>query len=398
MNQPRLGDPAFFASDEVDAVLAKWRDDDPLHWVAELNCWALSRHADVLAVSRDPQTFRSGNGVLIGDMKREVSPAESILYMDPPTHARYRKLVSPAFTPRRIAALGDRVRELATELIDGIEDGQAVEFVDAIAAPLPLLVIAEMLGVPTSDRADFRRWSDAVMEAATEPTVESYKLAAELLGYFAERVAERRTDPGDDLLSLLTHAHVDGDQLTEAELLGFCMTLLVAGNETTRSVISGGAVALAEHPEQRDKLAADPSRAGGAVEEMLRWVTPVMAMGRTATRLVQMHDREIAEGDFVVLLYVAANRDEREFGPDADTFDIARTHNPHLAFGFGEHFCLGAALARMEARILFEEMLTRWPRFELVGRAERIPSTLLRQYAQVPLSFAASPERSIAVH
>ena len=397
MTAPRLGEPEFFASDGIDVAVAKLRDDDPLHWVDVLGCWALSRHADVLAASRDPHTFRSGDGVLIGDLKRQVNPAESILYLDPPTHARYRKLVSPAFTPRRIAALGERVRELATELIDTIEPTEPIDFVDAIAAPLPLLVIAEMLGVPSSDRADFRRWSDAVMAAATAPTVESYTLAAELLAYFGERLAERSADPGEDLLSALAHAEVEGDRLTEAELLGFCMTLLVAGNETTRAVISGGAVALAEHPDEREKLAADLTRVGTAVEEMLRWVTPIMAMGRTATRAVQMYDREIAAGEFVVLLYVAANRDEREFGPDAGRFDVTRSHNPHLAFGFGEHFCLGAALARMEARILFEELLGRWPRFELTDRPARIPSTLLRQHAHVPICFAASPERSIAV-
>lgn len=387
MTAPPLDDPGFWAGDP-EPDLARLREESPVHWYEPGRFWALTRHADVHAVSRDPETFCSSRGVLINDREREVAAADSILYVDPPLHSRYRKLVNRGFTPRRVAALEDRVRQLLRDLLDAVDPSTDVDLVEAIAAPLPLLVIAELLGVPPSDRGQFRVWSDAVMEAASGITDENATLALELMEYFDAALRQRATSPREDLLSVLVSADVDGELLTKPEQLGFCMTLLVAGNETTRSAISGGLVALAQHPEQRRRLVADPTLVPGAVEEVLRWVTPIAAMSRTATCDVAIGNEKVAEGDYVVMVYLSANRDEAVFGPDAAAFDVTRPVNPHLTFGTGEHFCLGASLARLETRVVVEELLARWPSYAVTGPVLRTPSTLMRQLSRVPLVLA----------
>src|SRR4051794_26523073 len=334
-----------------------------------------------MAVSRDPETFKSGAGTLLQDRTRQVSPDQSILFMDPPDHARYRKLVSTQFTPRKVAALEDRVRELTRAALDAVDPTTEVDLVDAVTAPVPMLVIAELLGVPAEDHDRFRVWSDGVMEAATEMSQDAMTKAAELFGYFSEHLAMRREQPGEDLISRLVTAEVDGERLTEWELLGFCMTLLVAGNETTRNLLSGSLIALHEQPEQRSLVLSGTAR---AVEELLRWVTPILLFARTATRDTEIGDRTISAGDFIVMMYASANRDESVFGPSADRLDVTRDPNPHLSFGFGEHFCLGAGLARLEARVVLEELLQRYPSYAVTGPVERMPSTLLRGVANLP--------------
>ena len=376
----RLDDPRFYANDP-EAVFAELRANDPVYWYDEGSFWALTRHADVMAVSRDPQTFRSGAGVLMQDRTRQVTPDQSILFMDPPEHARYRKIVSTQFTSRRVAALEDRVRELTREVLAAVDPASEVDLVDALTSPVPMLVIAELLGIPADDRDRFRRWSDAMMDAATEMSQDALVQAAELYGYFNEHLAVRREQPGEDLLSRLVTAEVDGERLTEWELLGFCMTLLVAGNETTRNLLSGSLIALHEQPEQRSLVLSGTAR---AVEELLRWVTPILLFARTATRDTDIGDRTISAGDFIVMMYASANRDESVFGPSADRLDVTRDPNPHLSFGFGEHFCLGAGLARLEARVVLEELLTRFPSYAITGEPDRVPSTLLRSVAKLP--------------
>jgi cytochrome P450 len=378
-----LDDPAFWAGDHVETELARLRLESPVYWYEAGRFWLLTRHADVLAVSKDPATFCSSKGVLMADRDRTVAAADSILYVDPPVHSRYRKLVSTGFTARRVASLEEQVRRLACEVLDAIDPDVELDMVESIAAPLPLLVIAELLGVPASDRDQFRVWSDAVMEAASQITDENALLALELMDYFTTALQERTDTPRDDLLSVLVSAEVDGDRLTLGEQLGFCMTLLVAGNETTRSAISGGLVALADQAEQRSRLVGDSTLMSAAVEEVLRWVTPIAAMARTATADVVIGDEKIAAGDYVVMAYLSANRDEAVFGAGAASFDISRSANPHLTFGIGEHFCLGASLARLETRVLLEELLSRWPSYEIRKPGERIPSTLMRQRRDV---------------
>ena len=377
-------DPGFLAGDPWPA-LARLRREAPLHWHEDAQLWTVARHADVVTVSRDPDTFCSGKGVLVTGRENPVSASDSILFLDPPEHQQHRKLVNPGFHPRRINDLEARVRDLARDLLDAVEPGASFDMVEDLAAPLPLFVIAELLGVPAEDRAQFRTWSDALIAAATEPSDAALAQAAELFEYFRSVIDARRTAPQDDMVSVLVHGEVDGEKLTEWELLGFCMTLLVAGNETTRNLLSGGSLALAEHPDELGRLRADRTLVATAVEELLRWVTPVGAFGRTATRDTELHGTPIAAGQFLVLLYTSANRDEDVFGDTADRLDVTRQPNPHVAFGFGEHFCLGASLARLEARVFYEELLRRYTRIELAGEVERLRSTLMRGIVRLPV-------------
>jgi cytochrome P450 len=370
-----LEDPGFYAGDP-DPVLAQIRGEP---YSEGPGLTVLTRHSDVAALGRDPARFRSSAGVLLADRNREVAAADSILYLDPPAHTAHRQLVSRAFTPRTVAALEPFIRSLARELLGAMTPDQEVDLVDGLAAPLPILVMAELLGIPAGDRVDFRRWSDAVMAAASRLTDENMAQAAELFVYFDAQLSEREVSPRPDLLSALVAAEVNGAHLGRQEQLGFCMTLLVAGNETTRALISGGVLALADHPDQRAALAGRPDLIPAAVEEMLRWVTPIMAMGRTAGDGAEVAGRPVPVGEFLLLSYAAANRDPSVFGPDADCFRSDRSPNPHLAFGSGTHFCLGAGLARLEARIVFQELLAAWPEYRIAGPPERVPSTLLRQ-------------------
>ncbi len=378
-------DPEFWI--DPYPVFDQLRAEAPVLWHDDAQLWTIARHDDVMRISRDPTSFCSGKGVLPADRQRDITGAESILFLDPPDHQRHRKLVSPAFTPRRISALEKRVRELACELLDGVDKGEPVDFAPAVAVPLPMLVIAEMLGIPVEDRDRFKVWSDAMIDAATEPKDETFQLALELWQYFEEIIEQRRAEPAEDLVSVIAHAEVDDVPLTNAELNGFCMTLLVAGNETTRNLITGGVEALTRHPEQMQRLVEDRSLIPSAVEEMLRWVTPVMNFARTATQDVEMRGETIGEGQMVFMLYGSANRDPEVFGPSADSFDVGRQPNPHVAFGFGEHFCMGASLARLEARVLFDELLQRFSTVELAGHPERLRSSLMRSLVHLPVAL-----------
>ena len=267
--------------------------------------------------------------------------------------------------------------------MDAIDPTAPVDAVDAISAPVPILVIAHMLGVPAEDLPTFRTWSDAIAIAATDPTDPRAMAATTSLPTSTKGSMPRTAEPQDDLLS----AVVADAELTRAEQLSFCMTLLVAGNETTRTLISGGLTALADHPDQRAALAADESLIPAAVEEMLRWVTPIVAMSRTTTCPVEIGDAHIDAGSYLIMLYAAANRDETVFGEDAHEFDVTRSPNPHLAFGIGEHFCLGAQLARLEAKIVFTEILRRWPNYRVLDGRQMGASTLLRETVKLPILF-----------
>lgn len=387
LTTPALSDPAFYA-DDPHPVYARLRAEDPVHWHEEGDLWALARHADIVTVSRDPLTFCSSRGVLVQDRKREVVGADSILFLDPPRHQQLRNLVSKGFHPRQVAAFEPRVAALADQLLDGIEPGQTVDWVETVAVQLPILVIADMLGIPGEDLDRFRVWSDALIEAASDINSPKVALAAELFAYFDTVIAERRDgDRGTDTISILIDAEVDGERLTHHELLGFCMTLLVAGNETTRNLISGGVLALAERPDAWRQIRNDAKVIPTAVEELLRWVTPIMTFARTATCDTDVGGQAIRKGDYLLMLYASGNRDEEVFGPTANEVDITRRPNPHLAFGFGEHFCLGAGLARLEARVLLERMAARYGSVECAGAVQRMPSTLVNGIEHLPLVF-----------
>jgi cytochrome P450 len=326
---------------------------------------------------------------MLADLDRPIIPRQSIIYIDPPEHTQYRKLVQPAFSPGRLRALEERIAALVDELLARLEPGHPTDFVEAFAAPLPLLVIADMLGVPGGDHARFKRWSDAVIEAGTQVTPETMAQFAELFEYFAGFLAARRAEPGDDLLSVLVHSEIDGERLGEFDLLAFCLSLLVAGNETTRNLLSHGALALATFPQERALLARTPSLMPSAVEEMLRWGSPVGSFMRTATCDTVLSGTQLREGDRVLLLYASANRDEAVFGTNAEEFHVTRDAGAHVAFGYGAHFCLGAQLARMEARIAFAALLARYARWDLAGPVERLPSVFMRGVVRLPLCLSA---------
>lgn len=381
-------DPDFWAGDPYP-TFAALRAEDPVHRYdgPAGQLWAVTRHADVLAVSKDTATFCSGKGVLLTDLTRPLLSADSILYLDPPKHSKHRKLVSPSLSVRRVAELEDRVRAIAIELLDELPQGEVVDVVEALSIPLPLMVIAELVGVPRSDLADFRRWSDAMIDAASDFTDEALALAAELFVYIDAIVQDRHTAAQDDLVSVLAHGMVDGEAVSDLDINMFVLSLLVAGNETTRTLISNGLLALAARPDQRALLASDPATIPTGVEELLRWEAPIMSFCRTATRDTTLSGTDIAEGDYVLLLYQSANRDEAVFGPTADQLDVTRSPNPHTSFGYAEHYCLGAGLARLEARVLFEELLARWPGYEVAGPVERQPSRLVRGVVHLPLAL-----------
>jgi len=386
-----LDDPGFYQGD-VHAAYRHLRIDEPVYWCASGGFWALSRWADVDRVSRDARLFRSGAGILINDpMRNGTMPDQppSIVYMDAPAHVRYRRLVSKAFTPKMVQQLEPGIRALARRSVDALVPGEPVDFVEHVAVPLPLLVIADMLGVPAADRPRFREWSDAIIAGADAGVEATMATVQELFGYFFSVLEERRREPREDLVSALGLAEVDGERLRDDEILMFCMTLLVAGNETTRNLIAGGARALMEFPDQRRRLVAEPALLPRAVDEMLRWVTPVRSFARTATADTTIGDRRIAAGDYVVLLYASANRDEEVWGPTADRFDVGRDPGPgHFAFGIGPHACLGANLADLETRVLFEELLARFPDFDLAGDVVPLRSTLMNGIVEMPVVFA----------
>jgi len=365
--------------------LARLRRDEPVRMYAP-NSWTVARYDDVRTVSRDPERFCSGRGVLLNDPLRSGGRVDgSILHMDPPQHAPWRGLVTRRFTPRAISSMEGRVRTVARSVLAEVQPGAEIDFVDAVAAPFPVLVIAELLGIDAADREQFRRWSDAAIDSPDNPEANLDDLMA-LFQFLIAHVDERRNHPTDDIASAVVHAEVEGEPITTREAVTYLLALLVAGNETTRHLVSGSVAALAQHPEQRALLAREQARIPGAVEESLRWVTPIQVFGRTATRATELRGQPIAEGDFVALLYASANRDEDAFGPTAGKFDVTRPLDAqHLAFGFGEHLCVGAALARLEGRVFLEELLARFPDYELTGEPELTRSTLVRGATRMPV-------------
>jgi cytochrome P450 len=384
-------DAAFFAREDYYEVLARLRAEDPVH-ACSPGFWVVSRYEDIRDLSRDPAHFCSGRGALVNDPIRSSEKpmlSRSILHMDPPEHAVFRKLVNRQFTPRALAGLEESIRKSASGLLDGADACGEIDFVAELAAPFPLTVIAELLGIAEADREDFRRWSDAAIESPDLPPGETMAALGELSEFIVEHIRAKRERPGQDLVSLLVGSEVDGQPLSKEELFMFLLTLLVAGNETTRTLLSGSAIVLAEHPDQRVSLAGDPALLPGAVEECLRWVTPVHAFCRTATEDAVIAGTSVRAGDYLCMLYASANRDERVFGPDAAVFDVRRQTVPvHLAFGFGEHVCLGASLARIETRIFYEELLARFPEYEVAGPAERVLSTTVAGIRSLPVVLA----------
>ncbi len=395
-----LTDKDVFVNGVPHDWFAQLRRDAPVFWHPEPDgpgFWCVTRYDDVVTVNRDNQLFSSNRGaVFMWDLPEEDLEQQRLmmLNMDPPMHTRYRRLVNKGFTPRMVAEIETKARERARDIIDRVTTQGECDFVVDVAAELPLQVIADILGVPQEDRHRMFDWSNRMI-GSDDPeygvSQEEAQLASmELFSYAAQLAEQKRATPGQDLISVLSEAEVEGEQLTQLEIDLFFMLLTVAGNETTRNQVSHGLLALLEHPDQLEKLRANRDLLPGAVEEMLRWASPVMHFRRTATENLTLGGQPIAEGDKVVIWYVSANRDEQVFD-DPMRFDIARTPNEHVAFGGGgPHFCLGANLARMEIRVLFDEVLDRWSNLELAGEPTRLRSNFINGIKHIPLRFTAT--------
>jgi cholest-4-en-3-one 26-monooxygenase len=395
-----LFNPDTFVAGVPHQAFRVMRKEAPIHFQKEeggVGYWCVTKYEDVVTVSKDPHTFSSKRG---GTNIRDYPPEDlsaiqmMMVNMDPPQHNQFRKLASTGFTPRMVARLEPRIRAAAKEIVDQVAKKGSAEFVTSIAAELPLQVIADLLGVPQEDRHKLFDWSNRLIgfdDPEFQTSFEDGKAAAAELWMYASSLAEQRRDhKGEDLVSVLINAEIEGERLTEMEFDSFFLLLTVAGNETTRNLISGGLLALIEHPEERARLIREPALIPSAVEEMLRWVTPVMYFRRTATKDTVLRGQKIREGDKVVMYYSSANRDEDVFAA-SETFDVSRTPNDHLAFGTGQHFCLGANLARLEIRLIFEELTRRLPDIALAGPVRRLRSNFINGFKQIPIQF--TPER-----
>jgi len=384
-----LHSPDFYAGDPYPAY-RELRNSTPVVWNDVTNFWALLKYEDVRYVSGHPNTFSSVHGITIPDPSQPEPVQEgNLIFTDPPRHRQLRKLINSGFTRRQVTLLEPKVREIVKGILDDVDPAREYEFAEEIAAPLPTRLIAELLGAPPEDWEQFRAWSDAAVGTA-DPDIELDNMVAlgELYEYFTKLIDVRRSGEvagQDDLLSILAAAEVDGEQLTDADLLNFSFLLLVAGNETTRNLIALGTLALLDHPDQMALLRSKPELLPLAVEEMLRYTSPVTHMARQATEEVEIRGQKIRAGDKVVMLYGAANRDEEIFGPTSEEFDITRNPNPHIAFGAGEHACLGAQLARLEARVMFEVLLGAYPTIELTGDVTRLRATMVPGVKRMPV-------------
>jgi cholest-4-en-3-one 26-monooxygenase len=385
-----LLDGRFYAGD-CHPAYAWMRENEPVYRDASNGIWGAASYRAVLDAERDPKTFSNAGGI-----RPDSPPLPMMIEMDDPAHKKRRMLVYRGFTPKRVAESEPKIKALCDELIDAVCEQGECDFVRDLAAPLPMIVIGDMIGVAPEDRDDLLRWSDDMVSAlSTDASAELQNKAAaaafEYAEYALKVIAARRAEPTDDLMSALVHAEVDGERLNDDELIHESLLILVGGDETTRHVISGGMEQLLLDPGQHERLAADLSSVPVAVEEMLRWVTPIKNMCRTLTKDTTFHGSALKTGEKVMLLYEGANFDETHFD-DPERFDISRQPNEHVAFGFGSHYCLGQALARVELNAMFERLLARLPDMKLATDEPlpRRPANFISGLESMPVQFTTT--------
>jgi cytochrome P450 len=397
----RLDDPDFYLGDPWP-VYARLRHEAPVFWYAPRGCWVVTRHADVRRVTTNPAVFSSAHGTLLKDLSPDGTYGASddvfgeagvrIAHVDPPRHRELRRVMAPGFTPDAVARLMPAVREHCERLLGAVEPGRPLEFVEQIAAVLPMLTVCDMLGIPDAEHARIRFWSDQLERMFTVPMTpeEQARTAAgfnEMNPFLLDVFDRKRVEPGDDLISSLLQAELDNEKLTPANVLMMTQTLIGAGNDTTRALLSGMVLALAEHPEQYDLLRHNPDLVPNAMEESLRWTSPSRGFIRTALEDTELAGQAIAAGQRVYIAYDSANRDETVF-PDPDTFDVTRPLNaPNVGFGFGTHVCIGASLVRMEVRTFLAELVHRFSRVEVAGETERVRLTIRNSWTRLPVVF-----------
>ncbi|MBW2234388.1 MAG: cytochrome P450 [Deltaproteobacteria bacterium] len=370
------------------------RDRDPVHHVPDNgegeDYWVLSRFGHVIDAAVDAGTFSSAQGLTFryGEMEK-VGVEAPIVMMDPPEHTSLRKLSVKKFTPQQVVELEPLLREFVVERVERLREQGEGDVVETLLKPLPSLVVAHFLGVPREDRELFDRWSYAIVAAnALGDVLTAAEAVGEMMGYFAGLIEKRRTDPGEDIISALVHGRLNtGEEVSPAKILGMGFTMVTGGNDTTTGLLGGALELLTEHPDQRARLRDDPALLKNAVDEFLRLTSPVQGLARTSTRDVEIEGKVIPEGRKVMLLYGSANRDEREFGPHAAEFDVTRKIRRIMSFGYGPHHCIGAAIARLQARVALEELLSRCPDFTVDAAAGRYaPGHFVRRYESLPFT------------
>ena len=382
----------------------RWRHEDPVHWFDRTEgkpFWCITKHADIVTISKRPQQFLNGPRLVLNHLPETPNLfPPTLIQLDPPKHGIYRQLISKRFTPRYLRGIHADIERIGKEIVDALlaKSGPGgygeCDFVREVSAPLPIAVIAWLLGVPESDWRLLFDWTNRTIGAGDpeyqEPgkTPQESAMAAmtELFGYFAKLVEEKRRRPADDLVTLFAHLEVDGQPIPEIDVLTFCLIIVIAGNETTRNGTTGGMLAFIENQGELRKLQANPGLLDSAVEEVVRYTSPIIHFARTATVDFPLRDKVIRAGDALALFYPSANRDEEVFD-DVDAFRIDRDPNPHLGFGIGEHFCLGSHVARLELAIAYKYLLPRIEEIEVAGPIERLHSALVGGVKRLPIRY-----------
>jgi cholest-4-en-3-one 26-monooxygenase len=399
-----VGSDYFAAHGYPHEAWALLRREAPVYWYdrpGSLPFWAITKHADIVWISKQPELFLNAPRLAVfpefeKEGEEDDFPARHLLNMDPPEHVNYRKLVSQRFTPRAVEHLRASMEEICKDLLDEFAQGggmQEDDFVTKVSARLPLSVLADLLGVPRSDWELMFRWTNEII-GATDPEYQHGRTAEEtgeesriaLFSYFWEMVEERRKKPRNDIVSVIANAKLNGDHVPQFELLSYYFLLVVAGNETTRNAMTGGLLAFVQNPGEWKKLRDNHGLVDTAVEEIVRWTSPVIQFCRTATQDVEVRGQRIRAGQNLTLFYPSANRDEDTF-PEPNRFIADRNPNPHVAFGIGEHFCLGANLARLELRVLFRQLAERLEHVELAAPASRLRSSFVGGIKSMPIRY-----------
>jgi cholest-4-en-3-one 26-monooxygenase len=386
------------------ALWKRWRREDPVHWFDRTEgkpFWCITKHADIVTIGKRPEQFLNGPRLVLNHLPEQpnIFPP-TLIQLDPPKHGIYRQLISKRFTPRYLRAIHGDIERIGKDIVDALlskcgsgEHGEC-DFVREVSAPLPIAVIAWLLGVPESDWPLLFDWTNRTIGAGDPeyqqegktPQESAMAAMTELFGYFAKLVEEKRRKPADDLVSLFAGLEVDGQPIPEIDVLTFCLIIVIAGNETTRNGTTGGMLAFIENPDEMRRLQRDPGLLDSAVEEVVRYTSPIIHFGRTATVDFPLRDKVIREGDALALFYPSANRDEEIF-EDGDAFRIDRNPNPHLGFGIGEHFCLGSHVARLELAVAYRHLLPRIAEIEVSGPIERLHSSLVGGVKRLPIRY-----------
>jgi cytochrome P450 len=379
------------------------RREDPVHWWDKTEgrpFWAITKHADIVEIGKRPDLFLNAPRVVVNHMPEDEAQAQfppTLIQMDPPKHGIYRQMVSKRFTPRYLRRMHHDIERIGKGIVDKLierSDEGECDFVREVSAPLPIAVIAWMLGVPEPDWNLLFDWTNRIIgagdpeyqEEGKSPTETALATMTELFTYFAKLVEEKKKNPQDDLIAVFSQARVAGELLPPMDVLAWCMIIVIAGNETTRNATSGGMLAFIEHQDQLRRLQAQPSLLDSSIEEVVRWVTPIIHFAREAADDVEIRGKQIRKGEALALFYPSANRDEEVFD-DPFEFRIDRDPNPHLSFGIGEHFCLGSHVARLELKVAYKHLLPRIEEIELAGPPERLHSALVGGVKHLPIRY-----------